>query len=452
MQRRINNGKGIFLLWLNWIIGSGALTLLIVLSLWVSPKLLPFVAFAMQLALFVLIRRNRESDLPVCYLLPFVVSRILFWSGTIMLIIDLLYNYGIIHRIFPAEEINTQIPFITVLIVAPISMAISGWGKIFKHDLSFCKDCNMRFGSPAERGFLGMLYTQEGQYQLTLLFFMCTGCTLTGWIYYAVMYVNSDLNTPDRFVYIGIPSLLWLASAIYVGIRCIGLWSYYYQNVDVTTRRQGYSTMLRYIMIHDNRICLREPDIDPNTMVSSDCKFDIPVSTNLNHRESMPIEEARRLFRSLTKIDGGDIRFMYATGTGNADCDIFHYLCYLTDEQKQQFDSTNPKCDWYHFQQIAEMLNSHQLNTLFSAEIVRLHTIAMAWKTYTIDGKRRYKIKHYRPTFRICDIKDWDVDFNDTRWLYVANNNEDVPFYRMRLLWRKYVNGVGEFKNTNVQE
>ena len=68
----------------------------------------------------------------------------------------------------------------------------------------------------------------------------------------------------------------------------------------------------------------------------------------------------------------------------------------------------------------------------------------MAWKTYDADGRRRYPIKHYTPPFRIADIKNWDVDYDNPHWIYVSDNNEDSNFYQIRRLWRKYINGIGQ--------
>ena len=93
---------------------------------------------------------------------------------------------------------------------------------------------------------------------------------------------------------------------------------------------------------------------------------------------------------------------------------------------------------------MSELINNKEMAPLFSAEFIRLYTIAMAWKTYTADGKRRYLIRNYVPTFRIRDIKNWDVDYNDIRWLDVARNNQDVPMYGLRRFWRRYVSGASD--------
>lgn len=447
MERNIRNGKGIFLLWFAWTVSSGSLIALVTLSLYVPAAWLPIVAYILQVLLFTMIRRNRESRYPNCYLIPFIASRILFWSGTVMLALNLLMRYGVTGYLFTPEGINPDIPFITVLIVAPISMAISGWAMMSKFRLAFCKDCVVRCGSPAERGFLGKIYTQESRHQQCMLFYMCTAFTVIGWVYYAFWYANDSLTVPDRLIYFGIPIMAWIATVIYFGVRCMGLWSYYCQNLR-SNNYQGDSrtTIMRFILIHGNQICLKRPALDPDSMVTNDFKWDTPVASHVQTRPKMDMAQARSMFRSLTRIDDSDVRLMYSTKVGNVDSDIYHYLCFLTDEEKEFFDRSNPGCEWLHFQRIVELMNEKQLNPLMSAEIFRLHRVAMVWKTYTRSGRRRYKIKNYRPTFRVQDIREWDVDYNDPTWIYVASNNEDTRFYHARLFWRKYISGIGEYK------
>lgn len=442
-QRRIDNGRGIYRLWLNWLLGSGTITLLVILSLWLRPIYLPFVAFGFQFILFMRIRANRRSRLPICYILPFVVSRILFWSGTVMLVINILYTDHFVESVFDITTINRDIPFIVLLIIAPITMIVSGWNYIHRHDNGFCHDCKIQHGTPAERGFLGIIYTQIGHYQLGMLFCLSTACTVIGWAYYAVLYVNESLSDPDRFIFFWLPTLLWLACAIYLGLRYLGIWGYYCQNVEGSMQRQGSSTQLRYILIWDNYICLRNPETDIDRAIIPSTKFDTPITAFIHKIESLNKFDADIFFANMSGIKHADVRFMYSTTNGNVDCNIFHFLCFLTDNQKDSFTTENPDCRWYNMNEIADMINSKRLNPLMSSEIVRLHTIAMAWKTYTADGRRRYKIKHYKPTFHIRDIHKWDVDYNNVNWLYVAAYNQDTPFYCLRRFYRKYINGIG---------
>jgi hypothetical protein len=40
-----------------------------------------------------------------------------------------------------------------------------------------------------------------------------------------------------------------------------------------------------------------------------------------------------------------------------------------------------------------------------------------------------YQIKNYKPTFRLRDIRNWDVDYNDHHWMTVTHINEDKLLY-----------------------
>lgn len=442
-QRILDYGWGIFRLWTNWLEGSGAITLLVILSLWVKPLYLPFIAFGMMAVLYYQIRRNREIRLPSCYILPFVVTRVLFWTGLVMILLNLVYNTPLAGYFLDISKINRDIPFICVLITSPITTVIAGYSYLRRHRGSFCRDCQMRNGTPAERGFLGMVYTQVGMYQVGMLFWLSAVPAIIGWIYYALLYVNTDLSLPDKFVFFIIPFLLWLFAAIYLGVRYIGLWGYYKQNIEGSLERHGAYTLVRCIVIWDNYIGVCPPETDADKKISLDDKSDTPLSIYINRVESLSPIQAESYFTNFSGVRHPDMRFMYANLVGNADCNILHYLCFLDDSQKDDFEKHFPSCRWLTLNEVANMINNHKLAPLMSSEIIRLHTIAMAWKTYDSKGRRRYKIKNYRPTFRICDIHKWDIDYNDPQWLYIADNNQDTPLHALRYFWRKYISGVG---------
>lgn len=442
---RNENGWGIFQLWLNWLMGSGALSLLVILSLWVRPLYMPFVAFGLQLIIFLMIRRNRKKRIPSCYLLPFIVTRVLFWTGIVMIIVNILYSDHLFHLIFDPSKANREIPFICMLITSPIATIITAWGFVKRNSLAFCSDCKIRNGTPAERGFLGVIFTQIGQYQVGMLFWLSAVLTLIGWTYYAIAYVNVSISIPDRFFFFLLPFLLWVAAAIYLALRYIGIWGYYRQNIEGSLERQGSTTQLRFILIWDNFIALRHPETDADKKISLDEKFDTPIGAFVRKQDNITPDLAETYFKSFSGLTSvSDLRFMYSNIQGNADCNIFHYLCFLNDQEKEQFDRLHPDCSWYPLPDVAKMINTHRIAPLMAAEIIRLHTIASAWKAFDYNGHRRYKIKHYRPTFHIRDIKKWDIDYNDPHWLYVADNNQDTPFYTIRRLWRKFINGIEE--------
>lgn len=368
----------------------------------------------------------------------------MFWSGIVMLIINGLYSRWLVTHVFDIENINHDIPFITQLIVGPVTVAVLLWSVIKKQNLSFCRDCKMQHGSPAERGFLGILFTQESQFQARLFLGISIFCTIVSWAYYLFFYVNEYFSLLDKYIFIWCPCLLFIAALIYTAARYISIWRYYERNAESSYVHPGRHTLIRYLMVYDNYIGLHLPDRNKEYLNPADIKADTPVSLITKFKQNVPVPEARSYFEQLTRIPDAEIRFLYTNITGNTDCNIFHFIVFLNQEQKETYTHSHDDIKWFTMYETGRMINKKETNSLLSAEIVRIHTIAMAWKTYRPDGKRRYNIKYYTPTFHLRDLHKWDIDFNDSKWLYVADNNEDVPFFRIRRFWRKYINGIGD--------
>ena len=172
--------------------------------------------------------------------------------------------------------------------------------------------------------------------------------------------------------------------------------------------------------------------------------MDTPFKLMVPFRSTMSRDEGYKIFTNFTRMQGLDIRYMYSNGIGNADFNIFHFLCFPTPSQKKELDERYPSAVWMTAEELDVMSEKGLFSPFFTAELYRLYKVAMAWKSYSHDGRRLYKIKHYRPSFRLRDVKEWEVDYDDPNWLYVSDNNEDVPFWKLREFWRKYVMGLIE--------
>lgn len=188
-------------------------------------------------------------------------------------------------------------------------------------------------------------------------------------------------------------------------------------------------------------ILLVAPDCGTGDDIPGDMRLDTPVKIRLPYRERMTAADSMAYFRNLSNMDDVRIRFMYLNTNFNTDSNIFHYACFV---DAPDLDGSRLKGEWYTLPQIQRMSGENRVAPALTAEINRIYTVSMAWKTYDRKGRRLYDIKHYRPTFRLRDFPKWDVDLNDPNWLFVAQFNEDSRFYRLKRLWRKYVNGIGE--------
>lgn len=441
MKRNIDNAWGIFSMWRGWVICSGAFIVLLVLSLWVSPLVLPLIAFTMQFVIFLFVRNNREASVPVCYLLPFVCTRCLFWSGVVMVLINLGYRYGWWEHFIDISTVNPKIPYITVLIIAPVCFVVALWAMLRGGRLQFCRDCQLRHGTPAERGFLGLLFTQEARYQVKLMVIFAGVMTVLVWGYHLICYINVNLNRPDRLIFVWLPSIYLVLTWIYMGLRYISIWSYYCKNVALQKGQElSRVTRIRFLIVSgDNTLLKMQDEHDTPTPTG---KYDTPVSVSTPYRENVTLYDADSIFRDVTRLTDFKIRFMYSGDTGNADSNIFHYI--VTLPENVDLSGSRLNGEWFNLFQVERMINNHEVVPLFTAEVIRLYSVTMAWKTFDRQGRRLYKIKNYRPTFRLRDINNWDVDFNDPQWLHIWQTNQDQRFWRLRRIWRRWVNGMGE--------
>lgn len=428
----ITNNK-VWALWISWTYSVGAIVLVIFLSLFISKYWLPIVALACEVLLTMVVRYHREYSSSHCLLIPHLCSRILFWSAIIMVIINIIYLKFIPAEMVESGEVNPDIPYITSLITAPVTLVFTTWALIRRRHISFCHDCRMRNGDDSERGFIGKLYSQDSRYQITLLFWFALLHSIASTLYYFIFYINVNINAPDRFYFVWIPVIFWILSIIYLGFRYVGLSTYYMQNELGDYSQRHRSVMLRYIIVCGDFIYLQSSEA-----VDGSLRYDTPAKINLPYRQSISNFDAANFYANILKHGGNDhsLRYLYTTEHYNDDSKIHHYLSIAPS--KEAVSALVPSGEWFSMTQLEQLLNSQKLSSFLAAEIMRIYRIAMACKTYHRDGTRIYKIKNYRPTFRLSDIQKLDIDFNDSIWLFIEKNNEDQPFFHLRRFWRRH--------------
>lgn len=434
--------KSLKSLWIGWMLSSGALTLVAVLSMWITRVWLPAVAFTLGVCLYVMVRRNRMVTAPMCYVVPFVTIYALAISGIIMTVIDILNT----PRLLPPPPIESRsgvVPYLGALVVYPVATIAFTYSYIKRYSLGYCRDCRRRFGDPAERGLIGALFSQEGLFQRKAMAWFCAGLSVTGWLYYAKEYVNINFTQADIYIFFVLPAMVFVLAAVFMAIRTMSIYYYYARDIGGGLPNYNDTTTMRYIVICDNEILLNFPDEKSISTIGEE-KIDTPAKLQISYRKKVLESDARAWFLNMVqrpKGHGIDVRFMYESRSANNLSNTFHYLVFV--DSKKRLNST-PGNKWVTIYELNRMTKAHRCNMMLSAEIYRLYTVAMAWKTYDRDGRRLYKIKHYTPTFRVCDIHKWNVDYNDAHWLYVSQNNEDKPFFRMRRFWRRYVSGIND--------
>ncbi|MDE6741261.1 MAG: hypothetical protein K2J58_02900, partial [Muribaculaceae bacterium] len=69
-------------------------------------------------------------------------------------------------------------------------------------------------------------------------------------------------------------------------------------------------------------------------------------------------------------------------------------------------------------------------------DLSRLSTIMLTEKLYDEDGYRKNKIRSYRSNITLTDVRKSNLDFQDDKWIRIANFNSDTKFFRLKKFLR----------------
>lgn len=425
-------------LWYTWTIACTALALPLILSPMMSKIWLPLVVIGEIFGLAIYMRSNKMRQFPRCMRTLYMVMSVLIVSSVLMILFNLLHvNWLFGNTRFDLSYDHTfYMPYLTILIMAPLLMLVSLWNIITGRRSTFCMECRKINMFAADDGFIGHMLRKESSYQLRTLFYIGTFLTVIDWCYYFLFFINVNVNSPDLFFFNIMPVAILVLSVIYMGQRAYNTWGQYLSSSPDAVRNTPV-TELRYLVISEGRVLLE----DEEKAIMEGHLVDTPFIIELHNSSKPTMDEAERRFADRYGIHDFQFRYLFCNTSCVGSGIAMHYAVFLKDES--QVDAAKFDGKWYNAIHLEEMLGSGVLSPGFINEFNRIYTVTMAWKTYDKSGRRLYPIKNYRPTFRLDDFKDWDVDYDDTDWLNVALHNEDRRFYRMRKLWRHYVRNFG---------
>lgn len=411
-------------LWNNWAIGFGSIALVMLFSLFISKTWLPLVTLAM--AYLLMIDLKAESDRPKiasCQLITWASVIVLFWSGIIMFVINLLLTRWFAGQIFDPQSFNPKHPYVCSLIIYPLAVGVTAFKLLRGHSLKYCRRCRARFGYYPVNGIIYTLYYKESRYQLRLMLSLSALLTVVDYLYYFLFYINVNYNSPDKFFFIVLPIAIYVLSLIYMSARYMSMTDEINEQFAGKPMRP-MMTLVRYLIFAGDSIYLGK---------NADNLVDTPAKETVDRVEKFPVERASRDFAELSGIKDFDTKYLYSDIGYTNGANMQHFAIFLPEETK--IDAL--KGQWMTLDQINRQLGEGNVSVLLRGEIMRIYRMTMAWKTYDRNGHRLYPIKNYQPTFRIRDFKKWDLDYNDLGWLDIATNNEDRSFFKLRRFWRK---------------
>lgn len=411
-------------LWRNWAIAFGSPALVTLASLLVPPIWLPLICLLMAYMLLLIHRRRIDSShrMAGCSLVIWLTMIAMAGAAVITALINIVYSPKVIPTVV-AE--NPALPFITSLVVYPLMCAVSLYGLLVEQN-NCCQRCQATNGYYDVDSSVATFYSRESHYQLRMALTLSAAISVVATTYYFLFYINVNLNSPDRFFFVVLPLALYLLSLGYMVIRYFRMYDAVVNNRHGGHRLHSQFTLVRYLLFSGDCLLLSQND---------NGDWDTPVLNVIDRTDcELPGEKASAMVEKDLDSNDFTLRFLYQNGAYAHGANVLHYAVFLPEDS-----AVLPKAMRCSFDDIQRLLMADRLSPYITNELYRIHNITMAWKTYDRRGRRLYPIRHYKPTFRLRDLKDWDVDYNDIVWLRVAGNNEDKPLYHVRRFINRYL-------------
>lgn len=430
MPTEVNYSRVLGYLKKSWAICFGCLSLLCVAGYWIHPVWMSLLAFGMLMVVQVFNARNSRNGAPYCPLFMVATNYSLIWIFVIMVVINLINSRWLLNTSLGGRFAHPAFPFISTLIVYPAMAVGYGYALFFRGHTNMCDACRERAGYSIKDTLERNVFHHEVKFQMRLSFGLSLVMTAVTWTYYFVFYINVNINTPDAFYFFALPGLLYLFSLVYFYMKYASL-DFEIQmlpGVDDTK----FHTLEHFMIVCHDRLLLRELEIDGMPIGL----WDSPAVYKRKYTTDVSENQARDDFKAISGADDFSLRRLFVTTTDKQNC--FHYAAFV--DSQDELKGLSGK--WCTLLDVDLLIKAGKITRPLAYELHRVYTMTMAWKTYDREGRRLYAIRNYRPTFKLVDFKDWDIDYNDMHWLAVAQNNEDKKFYRLRKFWRQYVTGT----------
>lgn len=411
-----------------WVIACGGVTFVIILSLWASPLWQPLFDIIVALVVFSFAPRARRSHTHPCGRLAKCVIYALIITAIISFTINLFFHTEFILYFFDRKTLNESLPYITPLIIFPALSVVSAFNATKGVSDAHSRQCHLHNEYNPSHPHYGRAVHGVYRKLLSYLATICLAVAIVDWIYYSFFYQNVSLNTPDRFFFFVFPTAVYVWSLFYIRER--------YTSVLLPTGRPAidYATnsdsitnksILRFLIIHNDRLLL-----DVSSAMIAECLIDTPAIVYDSFDNDYSIDRAKQKFERLSGLSPNDfsIKTLF-TSPNTVDRNmVYHFLVNIPDDVPVTPGDGNPgdlTGKWVTLDYIDRYMKMGVISPVLNAEIYRVYTVAMAWKAYDRDGRRRYPIRRYRPTFRLRDAHKWDVDYEDPIWIKIAHTNED---------------------------
>ena len=427
------NSSQLFSFWRNLSIGLLVLIGTLFLS-WLLPFYYsPIVSLLAAALLYTLLYNNRFHHSSSCMVVPYSVFYCVIAYSFVIIILNILDIWDILK--IPKELSFFNDPFIPALILNPVCFLVLLVFNLRRHRLAICMDCKISKGLSIERGKLGEILGAESRLQMRNLLVIFGLLTIVTWGYYYFAYLNININSRDNYVFIWLNIIVFILDELYFASRYYNIYLDLKENGEIISEDElkdmTTKTYLRIYAICGNHVFLnrRMPHPGDRSRVMTDTPY--VTKRNVN---GITVSEVNQIVRLLTGSVVGQLRFFYGRKSPDlAKHRVLRYF-YFIDEVDGHLPEMNIDGEWIDFNELVAVYNNNpsEISNTMLTDMFRMVTVVLTQKIFDENGYRRMKVKTYRPSFDLTEIREKNYDFQDDTWIRISMFNSDMKGFHFR--------------------
>ena len=432
----------LYTFWKNLSVGLltvvGVLAFSILLPFYFSP----IVALIAAAFLYTVLYNNKISKHPSCMVVSYSIFFCLIAYSFVSIVVNILYIWGFIW--LPPEFTFFSYPYIPSLMLCPICFLTMVVIYARGRRLSICVDCKLHYGDSHERGKIGGILEYESRLQLRNLLILFGVLTIIVWGYYKFFYIDTDVNGRDWYVFMWLTIIVFVLDEFYFIFRYYNLYLDMREINEIVTQEElrdmTAKTYIRYYVICKEYVYMNIKTADPK--ITFRPVIDTPFFTKRSVN-GITIPEVTNISRRRTGLNNGDLRFFFGRKMMGMERNSLLRYFYFLEGKPEDYPELNVDGEWMAFKDLKRIYsyNPDKLATICVSDITRLATIMLTYKLFDERGFRKNKLKSYRPTFTLKEVKESHLDFQDDKWIRISMFNSDTPMYRVKRWFRNMTSG-----------
>ena len=437
----------LYTFWKNLSVGLLTIVGVLAFSILLPFYFSPIVALIAAAYLYTILYNNKISKHPSCMVVSYSIFFCLIAYSFISIVVNILYLWGFIW--LPPEFTFFAYPYIPSLMLCPICFLSMIVIYLRKNRLNICVDCKLQYGDSRESGKLGGILAYESHLQLRNLMVLFGGLTFIIWVYYLYFYIDTDVNNRDWYVFMWLTIIVFVLDEVYFIFRYYNLYLDMRENNEIITQEElrdmTAKTYIRYYVVCREHIFMNFKTADPRMQFKP--VIDTPFFTKRSVN-GITIPEVTNIIRRMTGVNDGELRFFFGRKMIDMDRHSLLRYFYFLDGRPEDYPELNVDGEWMAFDELKKIYsyNPDNLARICVSDMTRLATIMLTYKLFDERGFRKNKLKSYRPTFTLKEVRESHLDFQDDKWIRISIFNSDTPMYRVKRWFKGFIGGKGNKK------